>query len=119
MSSVETLRLGVVLTRQEELASEVERVYFGHSSGTVAARNVQYRDCLVNLSIGKRKQEPQGEICIAQTHLPTPQRQPIYPRLPVILNEPGLNHITKERPRMGRPRVAAGIYFLRKIQQLR
>jgi hypothetical protein len=54
--SLNRLRVGVVLTGQEELASEVERVYFGHSSGTVAARNVQYRDCLVNLAIGNRKQ---------------------------------------------------------------
>ena len=90
-----------------------------HSSGTVDWRNVRYRDCLVNLAIGKGKQEPQGAICIAQTHLPTPQRQPIYPRLPGILDEHGLDHIAKERPRMGRPRLATGIYFLRKIQQLR
>jgi len=97
----------------------VEWVYRRHSSGTVAARNIQYRDDLVTVKIGKGKQEPQRAIWIAQTQLPTPQGQPIYPRLPVILDEHGLDHIAKERPRMGRPRVAAGIYFLRKIQQLR
>ena len=108
-----------VLADSEKLTGAVEWVYRRHSSGTVAPRNVQYRDDLVTVKIGKGKQEPQRAICIAQTQLPTPQGQPIYSRLPVILDEHGLDHIAKERPRMGRPRVAAGIYFLRKIQQLR
>ncbi len=97
----------------------MEWVYRGHSSGTVAARNIQYRDDLVTMKIGKGKQEPQRAIWIAQTQLPTPQGQPIYSRLPVILDKHGLDHIEKERPRMVRPGVSAGIYFLRKIQQLR
>jgi len=49
-------------TDREELASEGEWAYRGRSSGTVAARNVKDRDCLVHLAIGKRKQEPQGTI---------------------------------------------------------
>ena len=52
---------------------------------------------------------------IGQTQLPTPQGQPFYPRLPVILDEHGFDQIAEERPRMGRPNVAPGIYFRRKI----
>ncbi len=54
--SSKTVLVEFVLTDREELASEVQWVYRGHSSGTVAARNVQYRDCLVHLAIGNRKQ---------------------------------------------------------------
>ncbi len=98
-----------VLTDREELASEVEWVYRGHISGTVDGRDVKYRVYLGDRAIGQRKPEPQEAMWIAQTQLPTPQGQPFYPRLPVILDEHGFDQIAEERPRMGRPSVAPGI----------
>ena len=97
----------------------MEWVYRGHRSAQSPRGMSNTGTTWLTWRSGKWKQEPQGAICSAQTQLPTPQGQPIYPGLPVILDKHGLDHIAKERPRMGRPRVAAGIYFLRQIQQLR